>query len=118
MVLTNWDDGHYFYSTQKNHKPNEDISAWVNFILDALIEQTKRAKVLIDAKQPEKLLSLKQITICELFADGSVLGVKEITERLAGEVAQPTIKKTLQRLVELKLLERLGRARSTRYRRK
>lgn len=102
--------------TQKNHKTdNEDISAWIDFILDVLIEQTERARALIDTKQPEKLLSPKQISIYELFADGSVLGVKEITERLIGEVAQPTIKKTLSRLVELKLLERLGHARSTRY---
>lgn len=105
--------------TQKNHKTSdEDISAWINFMLDALIEQTERAKSLINAKQPENLLSPKQIAIYELFADGNVLGVKEITERLAGEVAQSTIKKTLSRLVELKLLGRLGNARSTRYRRK
>lgn len=104
--------------TQKNHKTeNGDISAWIDFMLDALIEQTVRAKTLIDAKQPEKLLSPKQITVYELFADGSTLSVKEITERLTGEVPRPTIKKTLSRLVELKLLERLGRARSTRYRR-
>lgn len=104
--------------TQKNHKTdNENISAWIDFLLDALIEQTMRAKTLIDAKHPEKLLSPKQIAVYELFADGSVLGVKEITERLAGKVAQPTIKKTLARLVELKLLERLGNARSTRYHR-
>ncbi|OGG80027.1 hypothetical protein A3J11_01090, partial [Candidatus Kaiserbacteria bacterium RIFCSPLOWO2_02_FULL_55_12] len=100
--------------TQKNHKTdNEDISAWIDFILDVLIEQTARAKVLIDAKQPEKLLSQKQISVYELFADGSILGAKEIVERLIGEVARPTVKKTLSRLVELKLLERLGRARST-----
>ena len=87
-------------------------------MLGTLIEQTERAKALIDAKQPEKLLSPKQISVYELFADGGVLGVKEITERLTGEVAQPTIKKTLARLVELKLLERLGSARSTRYKKK
>lgn len=105
--------------TQKNHKTeNEDISAWVSFMLDALIEQTERAKALIDARQPEKLLSLKQIAVYELFSDGGTLGVKEITERLTGEVTQPTIKKALARLVELKLLERLGHARSTRYRRR
>ncbi|MBI5405766.1 Fic family protein [Candidatus Kaiserbacteria bacterium] len=105
--------------TQKNHKTdNEDISAWVNFMLDALIEQTLRAQVLLDAKQPEKLLSEKQIIVYGLFAAGNILGTKEITERLAGEVAESTIKKTLSRLVELKLLERLGSARSTRYRKK
>lgn len=103
--------------TQKNHKTDsEDISAWVDFMLDALIEQTTRAKALLESKQPEKLLSQKQIAVYELFADGSVLGVKEIVGRLAGRVAQPTIKKILSRLVELKILERLGRARSTRYR--
>lgn len=105
--------------TQKNHKTeNEDISEWINFMLDALIEQTERAKTLIDAKQPEKLLSSKQIAVYDLFADGSILSVKEIAERLTGEVARPTIKKTLTRLVELKLLERLGSARSTRYQKK
>ena len=105
--------------TQKNHKTdNENISVWIDFMLDALIEQTKRARILIDAKQPEKLLSSKQISVYELFADGSILGTKKIAERLAGEVAQSTIKKTLARLVELKLLERLGHARSTRYQKK
>lgn len=105
--------------TQKNHKTdNEDISAWINFMLDALLEQTARAKALIDTKRPEKLLSPKQIAVYELFTDGSTLGVKEIAGRLTGDVAKPTIKKTLSRLVELHLLERLGHARSTRYKRK
>jgi Fic family protein len=105
--------------TQKNHKTDdEDISTWVDFMLDALIEQASRAQALLDAKRPEELLSEKQIAVYELFADGSTLSTREITERLMGEVAQPTIKKTLARLVELKLLTRFGRARSTRYRKK
>jgi len=102
--------------TQKHHKTEaEDITAWVEFMLNALLEQTKRAQLLLANAPTENLLSKKQIAIYELFADGSTLGVKEISKRLKGEIAESTIKKSLAQLVALKLLERTGRARSTRY---
>ena len=49
--------------TQKHHKTdNENITEWAIFMLDVLIEQTKRAQKLIDEKRPEQLLSEKQTT--------------------------------------------------------
>lgn len=104
-------------TTQKHHKTDqEDITAWIEYLLGALAEQVVRAKKIMDEDQPEKLLSEKQLQIFNLFESGSTLSVSDIASALHGEISQATIKKTVARLVALKLLERLGQARSTRYR--
>ena len=87
-------------------------------MLDVLVEQTVRAKILIDSKPAETLLSPKQIIVYGLFSEGGTLSVREIAQKLAGDVGEATIKKALGQLVALKLLERFGRARSTRYKKK
>src|SRR3989338_3365509 len=57
-------------ATQKNHGTNhEDITPWVNYFLTALTEQTERARKIMDEDQPEKLLSLKQKEVFELFTE-------------------------------------------------
>ncbi|MFH1559753.1 MAG: Fic family protein [Patescibacteria group bacterium] len=101
--------------TQSKHKTkNEDITSWLNFLLDALLEQVKRVKAIMEEDQPEKLLSQKQLTIYELFQT-DMLNVSEINERLKGSIAMPTIKQALSRLVELKLIERIGVTKGARY---
>lgn len=103
--------------TQKRHKTDdEDVTPWVEFFLDALLEQSMRAEKLLGEKHPETLLSPKQLAVYELFADGGELSVREIHDRLDGIVAVPTIKKTLARLMTHLLIMRLGQGRSTRYR--
>ena len=104
-------------ATQKNHKTNkEDITQWLEFFLDTLIEQIIRAKKLMEAEDPEKLLSEKQLEIYHLFDTNDTLSVAEIDKQLKGNIPQATIKQALSRLVFLKLLERIGLGRSTRYR--
>ena len=66
--------------------------------------------------QPEKILSEKQLQIFNLFEKGKNLRVSDILVMLKGEIGQATIKQALSRLVKLKLLERIGQARSSRYR--
>ena len=103
--------------TQKNHKTNnEDITSWVEYLLDVLIAQAKKARELMELDQPEKLLSEKQIRIYQLFEGTKEIGVAGINKLLKGKIPRPTIKQSLSRLVLLKLLERIGQARSTRYR--
>ena len=105
--------------TQKLHKTDgEDISAWVNFLLDVLTEQTKRAQSLLNKNQPENIMSPKQLVVWSLFKNSETLGVKEITEKLENKVPLVTIKQALSRLVSLKLIERIGLGRSTRYKKK
>ena len=65
--------------------------------------------------QPEKLLSEKQTEVYRLFGGEKEMGVAEVSELLKGEMSRDTIKQALSRLVTLKLLERVGQARGTRY---
>lgn len=103
-------------ATQKNHKTDyEDITPWVEYLLGALIEQVEKARGLMGSDQPEKLLSERQARVYQLFNSGKEIGVAEIDGLLKGKVPKATIKQALSRLVSLKLLERIGQARSTRY---
>ena len=103
-------------ATQKNHKTkNEDITPWLEYFLKVLTEQVNRARKLMDQDQPVKLLSEKQLKIFSLFDKEETLAVADVLKRLKGEISKATIKLALSRLVVLKLLERIGSARSTRY---
>lgn len=103
-------------ATQKKHKTDhEDITPWAEYLLGALLEQTVRARGVMESDRPERLLSEKQTEIYRLFDNGEKLGVAEIVALLEGRIPQATIKKSLSRLVQAKLLERIGQARSTRY---
>jgi Fic family protein len=102
--------------TQSKHKTKkEDIMPWLNFLLDALLEQVKRAKAIMENDQPEKLLSIKQLAVYELF-QSDTLSVSEISRQLQDSIPMPTLKQALARLVTLKLIEKIGAGRGTRYR--
>lgn len=104
-------------STQKNHKTeNEDITPWTNYLLNALVDQAERARQIMDEDQPEKLLSEKQKQVFDLFIEGKEMSIAEVVAMLEGSIQRETIKQALSRLVKLKLLERIGQARGTRYR--
>ncbi len=104
-------------ASQKNHKTDhEDITPWVEYLLGTLIKQAEKARKLMVSDQPEKLLSKKQIQVYQLFKNGKEIGVAEISKLLKDKIPKATIKQALSRLVSLKLLERFGQARSTRYR--
>ncbi|MBI5676335.1 MAG: Fic family protein [Nitrospirae bacterium] len=102
--------------TQSRHKTkNEDITPWLIFFLDALLEQIKRAKGIMEKDQPEKLLSEKQLAIYQLF-QADTLSVSEISRQLKNSIPMATIKQALSRLVGLKMIERIGMGRGVRYR--
>lgn len=105
-------------ASQKNHKTeHEDITPWVDYLLGSMLAQIERAEKLMESDRPEKLLSEKQIQVYQLFEDRGELGVAKVSKLLHSEIPLATIKQALSRLVNLKLLERIGQARSTRYRR-
>lgn len=104
-------------ATQRNHKTNhEDITPWIQYFLNALLKQIERARKIMEEDQPEKLLSEKQLQIYNLFDQDKILSVAEIDKLFKGTIPQATIKQALSRLVGSKLLERIGQARSSRYR--
>jgi Fic family protein len=103
-------------ATQKNHgTEHEDISPWVEYFLAALTEQAGRARKIMDEDQPEKLLSEKQKEVYQLFTEGKEMGVAEVLALLDGKIQRETLKQALTRLVKLKLLEKVGQGRGTRY---
>jgi len=67
----------------------------------------------LKGKNPESLLSEIQKKIYDLFTSDIELGVSEIKNRI--DAPLPTIKKSVARLVEYKLIERLGQGPATRY---
>lgn len=102
--------------TQSKHKTKkEDITEWLNFLLDALLEQVKRAQAIIEEDQPEKLLSEKQLSVYQLFRT-ETLSVSEISKLLKDTIPMATLKQALPRLVALRLIEKIGSGRGTRYR--
>lgn len=103
-------------ATQKNHKTKkEDIAPWLNFMLEVLLEQAEKAIEIMRSSQPEKLLSEKQQAVFGLFGEGNTLNVSEIYKKQKGKIPEVTIKQALSRLVALKLIERMGMGRGTRY---
>jgi Fic family protein len=101
--------------TQSKHKTkHEDITPWLIFFLDALLEQIKRAKAIMEHDQPEKLLSEKQLAIYQLF-QADTLSISEISGQLNGSIPMATLKQSLSRLVVLKLIEMVGMGRGARY---
>ncbi|HEY4493276.1 MAG TPA: Fic family protein [Candidatus Paceibacterota bacterium] len=104
-------------ATQKNHKTeHENITPWAEFFLDVLIEQTKRARNIMELDQPEKLLSEKQLRVYSLFEQNKTSSKGELYKLLEGMMPEVTIRQALSRLTALKLIERIGQGRSTRYR--
>ncbi|HXK36695.1 MAG TPA: Fic family protein [Candidatus Paceibacterota bacterium] len=105
-------------ATQANHKTDhEDITPWVGYMLRVLTEQTEKARAIMESEKPENLLSEKQHIVHNLFGAGNELSVSDIDTMLKGNIPKATIKQALSRLVALKLLERIGQGRGTRYRR-
>ena len=103
--------------TQENHQTeHEDITPWVNYMLDVLVKQTEKAVEVMEAEKPEKLLSEKQQLVYNLFTPDQELSVADIDNKLGDKVVRATIKQALSRLLALRLLERIGQGRGTRYR--
>ncbi|MEY4723611.1 MAG: hypothetical protein RLZZ324_1124 [Candidatus Parcubacteria bacterium] len=106
-------------ATQKHHKTDdEDVTPWVTFFLDALVQQTERARKIMASDQPEKLFSENQAAIYRLFEGDQAMSVADVGAALDGRIGRETVKQVLARLVALLLLERIGQGRGTRYKRR
>ncbi|NMB39931.1 MAG: hypothetical protein GYA00_00985 [Parcubacteria group bacterium] len=80
-----------------------------------MLEQVKRAESLIKLENPEQLLSKKQSLIYGLF-DDKELSVGDVYSLLDNKTPKVTIKQAISRLLKLKLVEKIGQGRATRYR--
>jgi Fic family protein len=92
----------------------ETIGPWVAFFLSVCRQQAEQAISLLSGADLERTLSPNQLLVWQY-----IQSVDEATIRDAAEttdVARPTVRQAFDRLLELKLIERFGLGRSTRYR--
>lgn len=101
--------------TQKTFKTaNEDLTFWLNFFLDTILVQSEQAINLISAENIEGILSKKQLTVWNYLQSVPEVTPREIADKT--NIARTTVNKTIIKLMKLKKIERLGQARSIRYR--
>lgn len=93
---------------------DETIAPWVAFFLHVLHAQAEQATELLSGQNIDNLLSPNQLAVWNFIKLANKdTSVKEITD--ATKVARPTVKQSIERLLDLKKIERIGLGRATRY---
>ncbi len=101
--------------SQKTFKTNnETILPWLEFFLDVVHQQSLVALELLSDENIEKLLSPRQLQVWHYMLGAEEVTPKELSENLG--IPRPTINQVLNRLLDLKKVERIGLGRGTRYR--
>jgi len=94
-------------------KKNEDISPWLTFFFDMVLEQAKQAIDLLTNENIESLLSEKQLAVWDFLQSVESASAGEIAK--ATEIARPTINQIVEKLMNLKKIQRFGEGRAVRY---
>ena len=107
----------YYIALRRSQKTigteKEDIADWLNFFLDMILKQSEMAVELLSKENIEKILSEKQMIVWQYIEKIIETSTGDITEKT--KIARPTVKQTLDVLLRLKKIERIGLGRSTRY---
>ncbi|MDP8218207.1 MAG: Fic family protein [Candidatus Theseobacter exili] len=108
----------YYMALRKSQKTfntkKEDIIPWSDFFLTVFLAQSRMAIDLLSEEDIEKILSQKQIAVWQYLNQVKEAAPGEIAGKTG--VARPTVNQSLDKLLRLKKIERLGLGRSTRYR--
>lgn len=97
-------------------KDDEDINSWLNFFLTIVLQQSKMAIELLNEKNIDKLLSPKQLAVWIFLQTVDLASPMEIAKK--ANVARPTVNQVLNKLLEMKQIERIGEGSAVRYRKK
>jgi len=107
----------YYIALRRSQKTmgtkKEDITDWLDFFLDIVLKQSQMAVELLSKENIEKILSEKQIIVWQYIEKIKEANTGDITRNT--KIARPTVKQTLEVLLKLKKIERIGLGRSTRY---
>lgn len=98
--------------TLKDDEPN--IAPWLLFFLEVIRDQAKMAVELNQKERIEVLLSKKQLAVWHFILEHRETTPKVIREAL--NMPTVTVLQVLNKLLDMKKIERLGAGRSTRYR--
>lgn len=92
----------------------ETVEPWVTYFLDVCIVQAEQAVALLSGENLERTLSPNQLLVWHYVQSVAEATVRDTAEET--NVARPTVKQAFDKLLELKLVERVGLGRSSRYR--
>ena len=100
--------------TKAGKSKKENINPWLEFFFDILLQQSQMAMKLLSKENLERTLSSLQNKVWQYLQNVGEAAPKQISENT--QVYRPTINQVLEKLLELKLIERIGLGRATRYR--
>lgn len=108
----------YYIALRRSQKTmgteNENIIYWLDFFLDIVLKQSQMAVELLSKENIEKILSEKQLIVWQYIEKADETSTGDIVKKT--KIARPTVKQTLDVLIKLKKIERIGLGRSARYR--
>jgi len=107
----------YYIALRRSQKTmgteKESITDWLNFFLDIILKQSHMAVELLSKENIDKILSEKQLVIWQYVEKIKETSTGDIVEHT--NIARSTVKQTLDVLLKLKKIERVGLGRSARY---
>jgi Fic family protein len=107
----------YYMALRKSQKTlettHESIVSWLEFFFDVIVEQSKQAIGLLTAENFEKVHSHTQLKVWEKLQKTNEATPMELAQKL--DIPRPTINQVIDRLINLKKVERLGQGRAVRY---
>ena len=98
------------------NQANDSISAWTKYFLDILLQQAQQAVDLLSVTQIEDNLSPKQLLVWQYLNQVNQATPGQISQKT--KVARMTVAQSLNKLISLGLVVRIGQGRTTSYRRK
>ncbi|MCK5123384.1 MAG: Fic family protein [Candidatus Pacebacteria bacterium] len=109
----------YYIALRRSQKnidaKKHDITPWLEFFFTVFLKQSQTAIELLSKENVEKLLTSKQMIVWQYLQEADEAATPmEITKKT--KIAQPTVRQTLDKLMRLKKIERVGQGRSTSYR--
>jgi len=99
--------------TCQAQRPNEDITIWINFFLNALRNIQQQLMLKLEQSGAETQLSPREKAILTLIQNYSGIKSGEIAEKLA--IPNPTVKRILSKLQEKEMIDKQGSGRATIY---
>ena len=107
----------YYIALRKSQETfntdRDTISPWLNFFLAVVKEQATKALKYLEEEKFEDTLSPKQYEVWKFISGVGEASPGEIVR--ATSVGMPTVRQSLDRLLELGKVKRIGRGRGTRY---
>jgi len=95
------------------HRPNEDVTEWIQFFFDALGNIQKQLMIKLKNKGIETRLSPREKSILTFIENNAGCKSGDIAKRLG--IPSPTVKRILPELIKQNLIEKFGTGPGTNY---